>query len=283
MADTATPNTPTDGGAPPAPATEGQQAPEPMITVTINGQERKITASEAAKRYELAEGANQRFEEAAQMRKEAMDFIKTLRTDPARIFNDPNIGADFKKLAQEALLRDLELQNMTPEERKYAAQQEELEQYKAREKATKDAEENARAETEAKEMMASLDREIGAAVVNSGLPKTSYTVARIAYYMERAIESGYTNVTPKDVVGFVRNEYKAMVKDLLGADDVDVHDFLGDAIKKVRAADVKKYTNQPAQPTSAPTTATKPASTQPAKKKSKDEWKRELYDTFKNQ
>jgi hypothetical protein len=53
-------------------------------------------------------GSDQKFNEAAKMRQQSEKLIQLLRENPRKILEDPRIGIDLKKLAQEVLWEQIQ-------------------------------------------------------------------------------------------------------------------------------------------------------------------------------
>jgi hypothetical protein len=86
-----------------------------------------------------------------------------------------------------------------------------------------------------------LQSEIVTTLGSAGLPNTERTVGRIAHYMQAAIAAGYENVTPTDVIEYVKNDYIADFKSFMGSMTEDqIEMFLGaDVMRKVAKATTK--------------------------------------------
>ena len=95
-------------------------------------------------------------------------------------------------------------------------------------------------EAEVARQTSAIQQEIMSSLDTAGLPKTERTVGRIVYYMQSAHSAGY-NVTPKDVIDQVRQDYIHDFKQFMGSMSEDqIEMFLGaDIVKKVAKSTVK--------------------------------------------
>lgn len=247
---------------------------EKPYKIKVNGKEYALTLEEALTLAQKGVGADKKFNEAHKIKTQAEQFIHLLKTDPMAILNNPNIGFDFKKAAQDFLAKEIDLEMMTPEQR-------ELHDLKEKLKASED-DKKKQAETEHQEKMERLvahysteyEKDITSTLQTAGLPKTRGTVKRIAYYMDQGLRRGVP-LKAADVVDLVRSDIIQEHNELYGAADGDtLLKMFGDpTIKKLMEANLKRI--QGGAPVT-PTQPSAPASSQPVEKLSKDEWRKQL-------
>lgn len=123
-----------------------EQDLDAFIVQKINGKEERIKVRDALKGYGLEKTANQRLQEAAQVRKQATQLMELARTDLAKFCEVT--GQDYdtvlrqslsqrKEIAEEILAQEYERMQMSPEQREALELKAQLEQYQRREMAQK--------------------------------------------------------------------------------------------------------------------------------------------------
>lgn len=214
--------------------------------VKVDGQESEVEESELIAGYQTRKASAKHMEEAAAMRKQSEQFIAMLKKDPIKILSHPALGHDLRKLAEEYLGGVLEDELLDPTAR-------ELKQLKRQ---MQEAEEKTKAEKEdadgriQEELRGRYTEHYNTAILKvletSGLPKTSDTVKRMAYYLHQGLVHRM-DLKPEDVVDLVREDYLITIKDLLGSAEAEkLVELLGaDVVKKVRKVEVEKIKNNP--------------------------------------
>jgi hypothetical protein len=204
----APPDTPKGGNAP-------EPKPEPRkLKVKVNGAEREVPEDELVRRYQMEESANQRFEEAAKLRKEAeteraavRKFFEAVKQDPKAFFSDPRIGVDVKKFAQELLAAEIKAQmaaeeekTLSPDQRRLRELEKELSERKARDtKADEDKQSAARKESVEKHRQSFETQIIEALEAAPHLPKDAETAELVLGLIEQNARQG----RPHDVTDVV--------------------------------------------------------------------------------
>lgn len=155
-----------------------------------------------------AYAADEKFQEAANLRKDVQLLVKTLKENPLAILTHPDVGVDVKKLAEMVINQELEDMNKTPEQKRL----EQLEKELATEREAKTKmEEQARQEAVARqesEQFQQIDDKISTALSGTDLPKTPYVVKRISDAMIAAIDMGYRDIQVEDIVPIVEKQLK---------------------------------------------------------------------------
>jgi hypothetical protein len=211
----------------------------------VNGVEREYDEDTVIRRAQLAESADQKFQEAAKMRKQAEAFIQALRDDPISVLTNPNLGVDMRKIAEKFLAKEYQREMISPEQREleelreFKAQRErELQEQQEREQMTaKEREFSVQQQKYAQEY----DRQISEGLANSGLPKTPQTLKRVAELMHSALRKGY-ELDVATAVDMVRESYQNDMMQLYGQLDGDkLVGLLGeDLAKKIRMYDLQR-------------------------------------------
>lgn len=197
------------------------------------------------KRFQLGKAAQKRMQEATELKKAAEEFIDMLRTNPRRVLSDPNISVDLKKLAQEIINEEIENASKSPEQLEKEKLQKELEEL--REKYKKDEEERKKNSFERlqAEQEEKIQNDIEGALKTSNLPKTPYTVRKMAEMMMLALQNNI-DLSPKDLVPLLRKQMSTDIKDLFSASGDEVlEELLGkDNISRLRKRTVAKVKEQ---------------------------------------
>lgn len=200
--------------------------------LTVNGKNEEYELDlgndeEIKKHLQKSKASDQKFQEAAEVRKAAMEFIDQLRKNPRRVLSDPNIGIDVKKFAEEILNEEIKEMEKSPEQREKDKLTKELEELRAQ---AKQRDEDAQKSDMARMQMEQeriLETDISAALDIGGMPKTARTVKAMAEMMMIALENGI-DLSARDIAPIVKNttlsEFKEVVSSLT---DDQLEDFLG--------------------------------------------------------
>lgn len=224
----------------------------------------EVEEAELIRRAQKVTGIEKKAEEAAKQHKIATSFFKMMKEDPAMFAKRAKeIGMDPEAMAVEIINAKLKYEQMTPEQR-------ELEQLR-QDKAVSDREKKERLEREHREKLEAetaeyrnnLEKEIVDAFTSVKLPKTPWTTARIAAYLDAGLANG-KQYKVVDVAKIVQKEHYAMVNEVLGAFPEDqILDFLKPEIQEtISRARVKRLTPKPA----VPAVPAKPAAVKPEPK-----------------
>jgi hypothetical protein len=253
--------------------------PEKPFVLKVNGKEIHVsTREEAVKLMQKGINADQRQNEAFRMKQQVETFIHTLKTDPLKILNDPNLGLDMKKLAQEFLAKEIEKEMMTPEQRENLELREKIRQAEEDKKSSSEKEHQERMQKLVEHYNVELEKDIISTLQSSGLPNTRGTVRRIAYYMQKGLERG-VELKASEVIDYVRKDIIQEHNELYGASDGDtllkmfsepvMKKLLEANLRKVKGGDVAKI------PTQQPKDQNAVSSNQP-EKMDKEEWRKKL-------
>lgn len=237
--------------------------------IVVNGKEEWISTEDAIKLAQIGKGANAKFEEAARMRKQNEQFLELLKANPRAVLANPKLGLDFRKIAEEYLLEQINLEKMTPEQKQVHEMQEKLKALEAEKEEAKKQAESAQQEELVKHHTENYQREIIEALKTSDLPKTRFVVKQIGYYMALGLERGVP-LKAVDVLPLVRDDVHRNYRDFFGAADVNlVAELMGEeGVKKLMEFQAAKVR----PPSPAPTLEViKPV---PDKKLSPEEWRK---------
>jgi hypothetical protein len=264
-----------------------QQKPEepkveapPKYKLKANGKELELTLEELQKAAQKGIGAEEKMQAAAEMQKQIAGVLKLAKEDPRRFLSHPAIGADVKALVKSILQEEIEDAQLNDDQRKAKKLEAELNAIREEQQRQKQAEEAERMEKLTQHYQQELSTQIVSALETSGLPKTEQTVARIAQYMQAAVQSGIDDVTAADVLPYVKRDYELAIKSLLGvADETTLLSLLGDDItnKAVKAHLNKAKLKPAARPAGEPIVK---APQKPGAKKSLDLWRKEMEEKY---
>jgi hypothetical protein len=261
---------------------EERKEAERKWKLKINGAEREVSEAEAQRRLQLEFSADEKFKQASEMRKQVEQFMHTLKTDPKKVLLNPNLGINFRELAEEYLGSEIRKEMMDPVQREL----EELRAWKAEQEESRQKAEESEKTTKQQQEFEQLksrkaqeyDQKISKVLTEANLPKTAYTVKRVAEVLLNAQRKGY-ELDLETAVDFVKEGYMTDIQSMFGSLEGDqLFSVLGDGLaKKIRQHDLQKLKAklQPgSQPAEIAKQAVERASKQPESKAlSPDEWK----------
>jgi hypothetical protein len=209
------------------------------LKLKVDQNEVEMSESEVIALAQKGQGAEKRFQEAAQMRKEAEAVVKFLRENPREAMKQ--FGIDVRKFSEDVLMEHLTEQSLTPEQKKQRDTDTELKKYRDREKAETERQQKELTAKQEQELVQHYTKTFSEALEASGLPKTNETVARMARYQQQANRKGY-EVPPADLAKLVRSDYEAEQKALYSNLDGDkLMEVLGkDIVSKLSKAQIAK-------------------------------------------
>ena len=228
-----------------------------QFKLKVNGEEQveDLEMDEISRRLQKVAGIEKKAEQAAKQHKTATEFFKLMKENPVEFAKRARENGimDPDAFAVEIINSKLKWEQMTPEQR-------ELEQLRQKDairtkqdKDREEAEHKAKLEQETQEYRESLEKEIVDAFSSVKLPKTPWTTARIAAYIDAGLSNG-KQYKVSDVARIVQKEYHSMVNEVLGAfPEDDILNFLKPEIQEtISRARVKRLTPAPVIPGAAP-------------------------------
>lgn len=209
-----------------------------MYKVMVDGQELDVDENELRRGYAHNRAASKRMEEAAMARKEAVEAIKLLKENPKAAMEQ--LGLSPRQFAEMIINEELSDAMLSPEQKELRSYKQKVEQFENERRQAQQTYEQQQMEEEINRQTESIQGEIINVLDSAGLPKTERTIGRIVYYMQSAIEAGY-NVSPKDVIDQVKQDYRYDINSLLGGLPEEVLEtFLGkDMISRIAKSTVK--------------------------------------------
>lgn len=218
-------------------------------------------------------GADKAFQSAAAQRKETENILQLLKENPAKVVLNKALGHDpksvigglikqaiedgydvkeIKALVADQMYEWIQEENLDPKERENRDLKKRLESFENEKKQAAESQKKAVFEKMTQEAYQRFDSDITETLKTSGLPKTSFTVKKMAYYLDQAYKlkqeranEGIEMRDPsaKDIVSYVRKDYEDSIKELYGQADVDtLMQLLGEEnVAKIRKHDIEKF------------------------------------------
>lgn len=229
-----------------------------IFEVKIDGKVLKMTRDEMIQHASMGHAADKRFKEAAQLRKQAEAVIGRLR-DPKQVISalqDPALGLSKDQIREQFeewyASEFIEPESLSPEQKKLKEAETKLKKYQDEEKQREEQKLKDQQESMTAKAREEVQGQIIEALETSSLPKTNFTIRRLAYWIQRNNANGF-NAPTEVLVGQVKNEITSSLRDLVEASDGDVLiKLLGDnVIQKLRKYDLeqlRKLRNGPTPP-----------------------------------
>lgn len=215
------------------------------LKLKLEGQDVELPESEVIALAQQGKVAGKRFQEAAALKKQADEIMKFAKENPKEFFK--RTGMNAREWAEQYLMEELRYEQMSPEQQKAVENEKKL---KAYEDEKKQAEEKKRADEMAelqKTHMERLDKMFVEALNKSGLPRTSYTIKRMAELQLVNVQKKL-ELAPEQLAKIVREDYIAEQKALYGNLEGDqLLDLLGpEVVKKLSKAQIAKLKSKSA-------------------------------------
>lgn len=238
---TQAPAKPEPGAAPPTPAEVKK------LKLKIDGKDVELPESEVIARAQRESSSAKRFQDASDLSRKAQEIIKQADEDPQGFFSKR--GKNIREWAENFLMEELKREQMSPEQKKAHENEEKLRVF---EKERKDAADKKLRDEQDEVRKKHHDRYDGLfqeALAKAGLPKTAFTVKRMAELQLVNLKKKL-DLTADQLVKVVREDYIAEQKSLFGAMEGDqMLELLGpDIIKKLSKAQISKLKSKGARP-----------------------------------
>jgi hypothetical protein len=221
---------------------------EDKYTIKVDGQTVELSKEDMIKYAQLGKAGQQRMAEAAQIKKEAMELVSLLKSDPESILSDPAIlgsREEVVKFAQKILAKQLEEETKSPELREKERLEKELEELRNKFKTEEERKRTEEYERLVADEERRLDEEITEAIDTSGLPKSPFVLKRIADVLLSAAENE-KDISPKQAMNIVKKEMMRDLKEFFGGTPEDlIEELIGsDRIKSIRKKQLSKVKEQ---------------------------------------
>lgn len=156
--------------------------------------------------------ADQKFEEAAMLRKNVEALVNELKTNPRAVLSHPDLGIDLKQFATQILNEEIEEMQKTPEQKELEKLRKELELKTKREQELEEAKRQAEMERLQEQAFKQFDDEITEALSKSSLPKSPYVVKRVADLLIEATNLGFADARVQDVMPIVEQQISGEIQ-----------------------------------------------------------------------
>lgn len=226
--------------APEAPEQKKPEAPK-KYKIKVDGAEEELDEETLLKLAQMGRASNKRFQDAAQLRREAEELIALIKQDPRKVLQHPSIGLDPYKVAEDWLIEKLEQEKLSPEQQKIQEYEQKLKAYEEEKKAAAEAKDQENKQKLIAHYSQEYEREVQEALASSGLPRTAKTVRRMAEYMKAALDNGI-ELPAANVAKLVRQDYIRDISELFNQTDGDtLIQILGDEMaNKIRKSDLQR-------------------------------------------
>lgn len=237
--------------APQGEAGEPKAAPKPTQSeieyeeLIVNGKTHKVTKDEMKRRAQLGWSATEKFESASAKEKKVQKILETAKSNPIGMLTDPELGLtkDQIKDAFEKWYHKeyIEPEGLTEEQIEARKDKERLKKYEEQERLKEEQQKKEEEEKMTASQRVEMERSLIKAIEENKLPKTKFTVGRMAFYLSQAIKSGVE--VPMDLIAQkVQQEKQDIIGELLHTQDIEAAiQILGeDFINKVRQYDLKR-------------------------------------------
>ena len=224
------------------------QAEARRLKLRIDDREVELDESEVVANYRkgkdssrLLSKVEQRRQEALKAKAEAEGLLSRLKSDPRGALRE--LGVDVRKLSESTILEEIELEKMSPAERRAHELQKKLDEHESAKQKAEEEKERAAHEQEVarhKDEFANLFLDV---MERTGLPKTSgrFVVARMASLYAQNEEAGLES-SPEEMAAHVMRGLEAEHRGVLSGLEGDaLLERLGpDVVRKVLGAHLAK-------------------------------------------
>lgn len=181
---------------------------------TINKRINLADEEELKKELQLAAAGRHSMQEAAELKKLYSKEIQRLKDDPYAVLSE--LGLDPDELAESRIQQRIEEMKKSPEQIEREKLQKDLEVARNELKSQQEKSQKVEMDRLYEQAAVSLDEEIATALESHrSLPKSDYSVKKIADTMLWAIDNGWDDVTVEDVLPTVESELKSDINGLI--------------------------------------------------------------------
>lgn len=231
---------------------------ERKLRAKVNGQEKEVSIREMLDYYQRGESANKRFQEAAELRKQAetaKERAERLLRDPKALIDTLINDADGAKTVHEAYQELTRLAQMTPEQQQEYLRTRELEQRAAKleaiEAEQRQAQERAQEEAIIDQHLDGLEDAYEKLGWQPSEGMQDLTDMLAASIIEEVREQGMKGVTYRHIAGTVQEMVQDITRESLSSmDDAALRELIGEKrLRSLMAEDVKRVTGRLPQQT----------------------------------
>lgn len=189
---------------------------------------------------QLGKMGQKRAQEKAELEKQFQQFFTALQQDPLSLLSQ-DFGMDTNKMIDDYINKQMEQAKKSPEQLERERLEVELHRLRQERESEKEVSKAKELERLQNQAFQQYDMQMEQALSKTDLPKTPYTVKKIADYMLVALEAGH-DVSPEDVIPLVREEMHSDLKEMFNSLPEDqVEALLGEQVlNKLRKRRVAK-------------------------------------------
>jgi hypothetical protein len=226
----------------PAPKAKAPVVDDDMEEIALGSVKGKIPRAMAKAIKEYERGFHSKAQEAAKLKRDLDGYEKA---DVREILKRKNI--DAYEFSEATLAEKLEMLQMSPEQKRLREYEAKLKGYEEQEKRAKDEAEKVELTRREQHAQGELDKEVGKAFQDSGLPKHPYFIQQIAAVMLAAGKQGF-DLSAEAAAVKVKERFNAHLQQVLESlDDDGLQKYLGDRnLKRLREAEIRRVTGNTA-------------------------------------
>jgi hypothetical protein len=197
----------------------------------LNGEAIEVTdVNDLVKRAQKGLGAELKFQEASEIKKEAAELLKLLHEDPIGLLEE--LGINTVELAQQRIQKEMEERRKSPEEKAREQELKELEQLRRQVKEQQELAESEKYDRMLSEEQNRIEDGMLTALNEAKLPVKPAYIKKMAEVMQAGLIQGI-ELTPKEALDFARREVVSDLRELLDASPDDMlEDLIGGANAK---------------------------------------------------
>lgn len=217
------------------PKEEEQQEEEVMYD--IGG--KLYTKEEAAIMFEKAQGAERKFQTAAQLRKEAEYIKQNLKQN--FIAEAKKMGVNVDEMIDNYVVKRMEIESLPPEQQKYYQEKEELEQRTRELQQREQAIQQQIFQQQTAQIQEQLTNQFTQALTEAKMPVNQKIISSMAFHAEQDRARGL-EINPQRLVEAVKNETTQNTAEFIKTLEItDAIELLGkDFIKKVKDFNIEQ-------------------------------------------
>jgi len=180
-----------DGEATEETEAEPEAPVEPeTVVLKVNGQDIEVSRDKLVELAQKGIGSEQKFNDAATQRQQLADVINDLK-DPSRVLPLlEKMGHNTRKMAEDLLIKQMEEEAMTAEQRELFDAKKRIKSMEDAQNAQTKEKSNQDALVKQAQLREEYDTTFAKAFEDVDIPKTEESIAKMAFYMEAALDQG---------------------------------------------------------------------------------------------
>lgn len=194
------------------------------------------------KRLQKSHAFDKVSQEHAAMKKQVSQLVQLLQENPFELLKQA--GHNVDELSEKYIEQQIEKMKKSPEQLAQEEMQAELERLRKEKEEFENKAREAELEQKKNQIAAEIENDILVSLKNSNtvLPESPLVIKKIGENMLVAMQNGYNNVTPKDVIPIVEKQFRDEIKQLFGKlPESTLEDIIGkDNLTRIRKRRIKK-------------------------------------------